>query len=158
MNLPTCVRSTALLVAVATAGAGAQGRPAAKAPLPIPLSTAPVAPTAAPTKPVARPADAGETSHLRNIRQLTFGGSNAEAYFSRDGQWITYQAQIPGQAHQCDLQYVMKVDGTARTRVSPNAGKTTCHAQFVHPEAQFLRSLEGDEGWRAEHDGDGQGL
>ncbi len=126
MNLPTCVRSTALLVAVATAGAGAQGRPAAKAPLPIPLSTAPVAPTAAPTKPVARPADAGETSHLHNIRQLTFGGSNAEAYFSRDGQWITYQAQIPGQAHQCDLQYVMKVDGTARTRVSPNAGKTTC--------------------------------
>ena len=31
-------------------------------------------------------------SHLTNIRQVTFGGENAEAYFSRDGQWLTFQS------------------------------------------------------------------
>lgn len=31
--------------------------------------------------------------HLRNIRQLTFGGNNAEAYFSRDGKQLIFQRQ-----------------------------------------------------------------
>ena len=35
----------------------------------------------------AIPPDSGEV-HLRNIRQLTFGGQNAEAYWSKDGKWI----------------------------------------------------------------------
>lgn len=36
------------------------------------------------------PADAGEVQ-LRNIRQLTFGGQNAEAYFSRSGRQLVFQ-------------------------------------------------------------------
>ena len=75
---------------------------------------------------IARTADAGEERHLSNIKQLTNGGTNAEAYFSRDGQWITFQGTPEKNGHACDLQYVMKTDGTALKRVSPLAGKTTC--------------------------------
>ncbi len=70
----------------------------------------------------AVPAEAGE-SHLTNIRQLTNGGENAEAYFSADGQWITFQSTRDGRT--CDQQYVMRPDGTGLTKVSVG-GKTTC--------------------------------
>ena len=75
---------------------------------------------------IARQPDAGEERHLLNIRQLTNGGTNAEAYFSKDGQWITFQGTPEANGHACDLQYVMKTDGTELKRVSPLAGKTTC--------------------------------
>ena len=48
--------------------------------------------------------------HFSSIRQVTFGGENAEAYFSRDGQWLTFQSTRDGRA--CDQQYVMRIDGT----------------------------------------------
>jgi hypothetical protein len=32
-----------------------------------------------------------EEKHLANVQQLTFGGDNAEAYFSYDGKWIIFQ-------------------------------------------------------------------
>ena len=39
----------------------------------------------------------GQESHLANIRQLTFGGDNAEAYFSFDGKMLTFQSNnLPG--------------------------------------------------------------
>jgi len=34
--------------------------------------------------------DSGEV-HLRNLRQLTFGGQNAEAYFSASGRLLIFQ-------------------------------------------------------------------
>ena len=54
----------------------------------------------------------GET-HLRNVRQLTFGGNNAEAYWSPNGRQLVFQsdwAAINGQG--CDQQFVMNVDGS----------------------------------------------
>ncbi len=63
-------------------------------------------------------------SHLTNIRQLTNTGTQAEAYFSRDGRWITFQSTRDGRP--CDQQYVMKTDGTGIKRVSNGKGKTTC--------------------------------
>jgi len=63
-------------------------------------------------------------SHLSNLRQLTNTGTQAEAYFSRDGQWITFQSSRDGRP--CDQQYVMKTDGSALKRVSNGKGKTTC--------------------------------
>jgi Tol biopolymer transport system component len=66
--------------------------------------------------------DSGEI-HLTNVRQITNGGENAEAYFSQDGQWLTFQSTRDGRA--CDQQYVMRVDGTGITKVSVG-GKTTC--------------------------------
>src|SRR5688572_7656965 len=67
--------------------------------------------------------DAGET-HLANIRQLTFGGQNAEAYWSQDGKWITLQSTLTGMS--CDQQFVMRADGSDMRRISNGRGKTTC--------------------------------
>lgn len=66
---------------------------------------------------------AGEP-HLTNLHQLTNTGTQAEAYFSRDGQWITFQSTREGRT--CDQQYVMKTDGSALKQVSNGQGKTTC--------------------------------
>jgi Tol biopolymer transport system component len=63
-------------------------------------------------------------SHLRNIRQLTNGGENAEAYFSHDGRKLIFQSTRDGRT--CDQQYVMNVDGSAPHRISNGYGKTTC--------------------------------
>jgi TolB protein len=68
--------------------------------------------------------DPGER-HLRHIRQLTFGGNNAEAYFSPDGERLIFQRQESTETG-CDQQYVMKVDGTGARRVSNGFGRTTC--------------------------------
>ena len=81
--------------------------------------------------------DPGET-HLANIRQVTFGGENAEAYFSHDGQWLTFQSTRDGNA--CDQQYVMRVDGTGLQRISPGNGKTTCGWFFPGDERLFFAS------------------
>ena len=75
----------------------------------------------------------GET-HFANIRQVTFGGENAEAYFSRDGQWLTFQSTRDGRT--CDQQYVMRVDGSGLKRVSNGNGKTTCG--WFLPDGQRL--------------------
>ena len=63
--------------------------------------------------------------HLRNIRQLTFGGNNAEAYFSPDGERLIFQRQEDTETG-CDQQYVMNVDGSGMRRVSNGLGRTTC--------------------------------
>jgi TolB protein len=63
--------------------------------------------------------------HLRNIRQLTFGGNNAEAYFSPSGDELIFQRQESIDAG-CDQQYVMSVDGSGMRRVSNGLGRTTC--------------------------------
>src|SRR5918992_1157311 len=62
--------------------------------------------------------------HLRNIRQLTFGGENAEAYFSADGKKLIFQATREG--HGCDLIYTMNVDGSDLRLISNEKGRTTC--------------------------------
>jgi TolB protein len=62
--------------------------------------------------------------HFGNIRQLTFGGENAEAYFSADGERLIFQSKRGG--HGCDQEYVMNVDGSGVKRVSNGFGKTTC--------------------------------
>jgi TolB protein len=63
-------------------------------------------------------------AHLARIRQLTNGGENAEAYFSRDGKRLIFQSTRDGRT--CDQQYIMNVDGTGVRRVSNGLGKTTC--------------------------------
>ena len=68
-------------------------------------------------------ADSGER-HFGTIRQLTYGGENAEAYFSPDGRSLIFQSTRDGRT--CDQQYVMRTDGSGLRRVSSGAGKTTC--------------------------------
>ena len=62
--------------------------------------------------------------HLANVRRLTSGGENAEAYWSRDGRRLVLQSKRDG--YGCDQQYVMRADGSGVRRVSTGTGKTTC--------------------------------
>jgi len=64
---------------------------------------------------------AGER-HFKNIRQLTFGGENAEAYFSPDGTKLIYQATPRGAS--CDQEYIMNADGSNQHMVSTGKGVT----------------------------------
>jgi TolB protein len=79
----------------------------------------------------------GET-HLTNIRQLTAGGTNAEAYFSSDGQWLIFQSTRHGRS--CDQEYTMRIDGTDLREVSTGTGKTTCGWSFDHDRRIFFAS------------------
>ncbi|HYG66315.1 MAG TPA: hypothetical protein VD838_01600, partial [Anaeromyxobacteraceae bacterium] len=62
--------------------------------------------------------------HLRNVRQLTFGGENAEAYFSFDATRLVFQATREGAA--CDRLYAMRIDGSDLRQVSSGEGRVTC--------------------------------
>ncbi len=76
--------------------------------------------------------------HLANIRQITHGGENAEAYFSHDGKWLTLQSTRG--AHRCDQQYVMRIDGSQVRRISNGWGKTTCGWFFPGDKKLFFAS------------------
>src|SRR6266496_64159 len=81
--------------------------------------------------------EAGER-HLGAIRQLTFGGENAEAYFSHDGKRLIFQSTRGGRP--CDQQLVMNVDGSGVRRVSTGFGKTTCGYFFDADRRIFFAS------------------
>src|SRR6266496_4235623 len=69
-----------------------------------------------------------EEKHLRNVRQLTFGGENAEAYFSADGKQLIFQSQR--ESLKCDQIFIMNVDGSGAHLVSTGKGRTTCSYFF----------------------------
>jgi Tol biopolymer transport system component len=75
--------------------------------------------------------------HLANVRQLTFGGENAEAYFSFDGTRLVFQATPPGAA--CDQEYVMALDGSGVRLVSTGKGQVTC-GYFFPDDSRLLYS------------------
>ena len=62
--------------------------------------------------------------HLSNIRMLTDGGENAEAYLSFDEQKLIFQATINDM--QCDQIFTMNLDGSSKQLVSTGKGRTTC--------------------------------
>src|SRR4051812_22484672 len=72
--------------------------------------------------------------HLRNMRQLTFGGENAEAYFSGDGRQLIFQSKRDGRA--CDQIYTMNADGSNVQMVSTGGGRTTC--SYFFPKKQRI--------------------
>jgi TolB protein len=69
-----------------------------------------------------------QEKHLRNIKQLTFGGENAEAYFSADGRKLIFQSTRDGR--ECDQIYTMNVDGSGVRMISTGTGRTTCSYFF----------------------------
>jgi TolB protein len=86
----------------------------------------------------------GSETHLRNVRQLTSGGENAEAYFSADGSRLIYQSTRGD--YPCDQIFTMKVDGSDVQRVSTGAGRTTCG--YYYPNRQRILYASTHEGGR----------
>jgi Tol biopolymer transport system component len=72
--------------------------------------------------------------HLSNIRQLTFGGENAEAYFSADGKQLIFQSTRDGRG--CDQIYSMNVDGSNVKMLSNGEGRTTC--SYFYPNGKRI--------------------
>ncbi|HEY6192011.1 MAG TPA: hypothetical protein VI215_06745 [Bacteroidota bacterium] len=83
--------------------------------------------------------------HLSNIRQLTFGGQNAEAYFSPDGRKLVFQSTRD--SLKCDQIFMMNTDGSGVKMLSTGKGRTTC-SYFLPDGAHVLYAsthLAGDE-------------
>jgi TolB protein len=63
-------------------------------------------------------------THLRHVKQLTFGGQNAEAYFSYDGKRLIFMSTR--EPYACDQIFVMNADGSDVHVLSTGKGRTTC--------------------------------
>ncbi|MBI4523642.1 MAG: PD40 domain-containing protein [Deltaproteobacteria bacterium] len=70
--------------------------------------------------------------HLGGLRQLTFGGQNAEAYFSFDGRRIIFQSTR--ESFECDQIFSMDTDGGDLKLLSTGKGRTTCG--FFFPDGK----------------------
>lgn len=101
-------------------------------------SAAPVeqAETPAQSPAVAREPLAQET-HFKSLRQLTFGGQNAEAYLSFAEDQLIFQSTRDGMG--CDQIFTMKLDGSNTKMVSSGRGRTTC-AYFMPGDDRILYS------------------
>lgn len=72
--------------------------------------------------------------HLANIKQLTFEGENAEAYFSHDGKKLIFQRAV--KADGCDQIFSMNLDGSGMKMLSNGEGKTTC--AYLTPDKKSI--------------------
>ena len=74
-------------------------------------------------------------THLTNLKQLTHGGQNAEAYWAPDSKRLIFQAtQSQG---GCDQEYIINADGTDLHMVSTGKGVTTC-GYFLSDNKHFI--------------------
>lgn len=82
----------------------------------------------------------GET-HFANVQQLTFGGDNAEAYFSFDGQYLIFQKSSSKEGIACDQIWMGKVPANPEEKfkpklVSTGTGRTTC--AYFYPDGKHI--------------------
>jgi len=89
-----------------------------------------ISPANTQTNQLALPAE----KHLQNLKQLTFGGENAEAYFSADGKQLIFQSTRDGLG--CDQIYTMNVDGSNVKLISNGDGRTTC--SYFYPNGKRI--------------------
>ncbi len=78
---------------------------------------------------------AEQARYLTNIRQLTHGGQNAEAYWSPDGKRIIFQSTRD--KLECDQIFIMNSDGSGQRMVSTGKGRTTC-GYFLPDSRHFV--------------------
>lgn len=84
-----------------------------------------------------------EEKHLTNIRQLTFGADNAEAYWSFDSKMITFQSNNKAWGVNCDQIFYMPIegenlrDGHKPKMISNGEGRTTC-SYFLKDNATII--------------------
>ena len=94
--------------------------------------------TQVPEPPAASGGTEGREVHLTNLRQLTFAGENAEAYYAFDGSRLIFQTRREGVP--CDQIYTMALDGTNVQMVSTGDGRTTCGYFFPGGESILYAS------------------
>ena len=82
--------------------------------------------------------------HLANVRQLTSGGDNAEAYWSFGGDRLIFQSNNPAWSVSCDQIYILQLDSAGKasgtfppTQVSTGLGRTTC-SYFLPGDTTFV--------------------
>ena len=98
-------------------------------------------------QPISSPTQPNETGpaekHLKNIRQLTNGGDNAEAYFSFDGKQLVFQSNYAQWGAQCDQIFVARIEDLASDslfkprQMSNGEGRTTC-SYFLKGDRKVL--------------------
>ncbi|MEO1031455.1 MAG: hypothetical protein AAFX55_08615 [Bacteroidota bacterium] len=72
-----------------------------------------------------------EEKNFKSLRQVTFGGDNAEAYWSFDDQQLVFQSNNPKWNVSCDQMFLMNatetlIDSIAPPMISTGKGRTTC--------------------------------
>src|SRR5215470_897514 len=83
--------------------------------------------------------------HLSNLKQLTNGGQNAEAYWAPDGKRIIFQTTRD--PYQCDQIFLMNADGSDQHLVSTGKGRTTCG--YFLPDNKHILCASTHEGGAA---------
>lgn len=82
-----------------------------------------------------------EETHFKNMRQVTFGGDNAEAYWSFDDKQLIFQSNNKNWGLECDQMFLMNFDDTFKDTkppmVSTGKGRTTC-AYFLPDNKSFV--------------------
>ncbi|MBI3259609.1 MAG: hypothetical protein HYZ54_09075, partial [Ignavibacteriae bacterium] len=81
--------------------------------------------------------------HLKNIRQLTFSGENAEAYLSFDDKMLSFQSRQKGA--NCDQIYTMTIDGEHKKLISSGKGRTTCSYYLPNGNILYATTALADE-------------
>lgn len=82
-----------------------------------------------------------DENHFANVRQLTTGGDNAEAYFGFDGKAIIFQRTNPAEGIECDRIFYgvlpeSKDDSFTYKQVSTGTGRTTC--AYLMPDGKHV--------------------
>ena len=81
-----------------------------------------------------------EEKHLANVRQITYGGDNAEAYWSRDDKKIIFQATNKIWGAECDQIYMFDLKDWKKEVLPPlistGEGRTTC--SFFMPDGKSI--------------------
>ncbi len=83
-----------------------------------------------------------DEKHLQHVRQLTFGGDNAEAYWSHDGKSVIFQRTNPSEGLPCDQIFMGRLPENADKpftykMVSTGRGRTTC-SYFMNDGRRIL--------------------
>lgn len=83
-----------------------------------------------------------QEKHLKNLQQLTYGGDNAEAYFSPNGKFVSFQSNNKLWGLQCDQIFKLDIKDAAKDSaykpkmISTGKGRTTC--SYVMPNGKDI--------------------
>tara|TARA_R110002073_G_scaffold108336_5_gene243536 strand:- start:117882 stop:118979 length:1098 start_codon:yes stop_codon:yes gene_type:complete len=87
-------------------------------------------------------------THFKSMKQITFGGDNAEAYWSFDDKQIIFQSNNKEWGVECDQMFIMNADETFKDKqppmVSTGLGRTTC--SYFLPDGNIIYSSTHEGG------------